>query len=238
MSEPAARQARPLLVCSICERPLKPTPPYKTLFDRVVCKSCRNGFASRRQVAFVVDWILLLFIPACIAEALVPLVVKQIPPRAANLSFELWWLGLDSPLGFFTTWILPFLFFCKDGFGGRSAGKWMMGLRVIDKGTRQAIGFGTSVKRNLIFLIPLSVLIAVGTMMKGQRWGEVWANTMVVWEKHSFKTPFDSRGTLCTSCGYDLTGNVSGRCPECFTPVSRKIELPTGSTQPPPDHTV
>lgn len=23
----------------------------------------------------------------------------------------------------------------------------------------------------------------------------------------------------CAGCGYDLTGNVSGRCPECGTPV-------------------
>ena len=23
------------------------------------------------------------------------------------------------------------------------------------------------------------------------------------------------KGTVCDSCGYDLTGNVSGRCPEC-----------------------
>ena len=25
----------------------------------------------------------------------------------------------------------------------------------------------------------------------------------------------------CTYCGYDLTGNVSGVCPECGTPVAR-----------------
>ena len=26
----------------------------------------------------------------------------------------------------------------------------------------------------------------------------------------------------CDTCGYDLTGNVSGRCPECGTPVTGK----------------
>jgi hypothetical protein len=26
---------------------------------------------------------------------------------------------------------------------------------------------------------------------------------------------------LCTRCGYNLTGNVSGRCPECGTPTER-----------------
>jgi len=28
----------------------------------------------------------------------------------------------------------------------------------------------------------------------------------------------------CRKCGYDLTGNVSGRCPECGTPVQRDGE--------------
>ena len=30
---------------------------------------------------------------------------------------------------------------------------------------------------------------------------------------------------LCTECGYDLTGNVSGKCPECGTLVSAKARL-------------
>ena len=29
------------------------------------------------------------------------------------------------------------------------------------------------------------------------------------------------RAGLCRSCGYDLTGNTSGVCPECGTPVNR-----------------
>jgi hypothetical protein len=28
----------------------------------------------------------------------------------------------------------------------------------------------------------------------------------------------------CPSCGYNLTGNVSGVCPECGTPISKKAE--------------
>lgn len=27
---------------------------------------------------------------------------------------------------------------------------------------------------------------------------------------------------LCRSCGYDLTGNISGTCPECGTPATTK----------------
>lgn len=29
----------------------------------------------------------------------------------------------------------------------------------------------------------------------------------------------DSPPDTCQNCGYDLTGNVSGRCPECGEPV-------------------
>lgn len=36
----------------------------------------------------------------------------------------------------------------------------------------------------------------------------------------------------CHQCGYDLTANVSGRCPECGTPVIVSSNLP--STPPPP----
>jgi len=30
-----------------------------------------------------------------------------------------------------------------------------------------------------------------------------------------------SDGRTCSECGYDLTGNVSGTCPECGQPVSQ-----------------
>jgi hypothetical protein len=33
------------------------------------------------------------------------------------------------------------------------------------------------------------------------------------------------RQGLCTECGYDLTGNQSGTCPECGTLVSAKARL-------------
>jgi hypothetical protein len=33
------------------------------------------------------------------------------------------------------------------------------------------------------------------------------------------------RQGLCTECGYDLTGNVSGKCPECGVHVNPKARL-------------
>ena len=36
----------------------------------------------------------------------------------------------------------------------------------------------------------------------------------------SIRAPRRQRRGLCRSCGYNLTGNVSGRCPECGTPTT------------------
>jgi hypothetical protein len=48
----------------------------------------------------------------------------------------------------------------------------------------------------------------------------VWA-----WLKW-YTTPAAPKPGHCRSCGYDLTGNVSGRCPECGAPVA---EAPKGN---------
>lgn len=34
-----------------------------------------------------------------------------------------------------------------------------------------------------------------------------------------FRQFFSHGGGACSQCGYDLTGNMSGRCPECGTPI-------------------
>jgi hypothetical protein len=42
--------------------------------------------------------------------------------------------------------------------------------------------------------------------------------TTILWlrDRHCFPSGH------CQHCGYDLTGNVSGRCPECGTPIERE----------------
>lgn len=40
-----------------------------------------------------------------------------------------------------------------------------------------------------------------------------WLYLRVRWQQVSYD------GSWCLSCGYNLTGNVSGRCPECGTPT-------------------
>lgn len=43
-------------------------------------------------------------------------------------------------------------------------------------------------------------------------WAALWAWLWVRWRNHLLTS---RPGHFCIECGYDLTGNVSGRCPEC-----------------------
>jgi len=39
------------------------------------------------------------------------------------------------------------------------------------------------------------------------------------------RVPAWSAHDLCLKCGYNLTGNTSGTCPECGTPIRAKSEV-------------
>jgi hypothetical protein len=49
-------------------------------------------------------------------------------------------------------------------------------------------------------------------------WGITWALAWVQLRNRLFRR---QPAAHCLACGYDLTGNVSGRCPECGTAISR-----------------
>jgi len=59
------------------------------------------------------------------------------------------------------------------------------------------------------------VLLVAFQLASGPRTGDRYARTMVIWRKFRSRPPFDPTSTACIACGYDLTGDVSGRCPEC-----------------------
>jgi len=184
-----------------------------------VCKKCRNAFANRRQLAYIIDVILLSSLPGFIIMIIATAFFGYAPANSGTL---LSFLGFSDPFEAAVVWGITLLFICKDGFNGMSLGKLMTGVQVIDTETREPISFGRSFKRNLVLLIPLAPLIILVSMMKGRRWGDFWANTVVIWRKHAHRPPFDPRGIVCASCGYDLRGNVSGRCPECFTAIPER----------------
>ena len=45
-----------------------------------------------------------------------------------------------------------------------------------------------------------------------------------IWSISTIRTRHRKKGGRCLACGYNLTGNTSGVCPECGTPVARKSE--------------
>ncbi len=195
------------VVCSLCgtATPSRKA-PYLNNFR--VCRRCHNGFISRRQGAYLIDFLLWYVLFVC----------------WINLSEDLIPENILASINSAVYFALCGLFILKDGICGFSPGKWLAGLRVVDFASGRPIGFMQSVKRNLPLLIP--VIGAVGIfldLMNGRRWGDRWAGTLVIIRRHAQKLPFVRFGTVCPKCDYDLTGNVSGICPECGRAVPEHL---------------
>jgi uncharacterized RDD family membrane protein YckC len=208
------------VICPICDR-VCTTKNSRKLYDVRVCKKCSHGFANRRQGAYIIDS-LLLYVLSFISGVVIALMFPEVlaPTTGETLGVTIFW--------YFHGWILlPLLFCFKDGFRGFSPGKWLCGVQVVDRDTRDPIRPTQSLKRNLITMVPVFPLIIAVQLIRGIRYGDNWAMTCVVWKKYAHRVPFDPRGVLCTNCGYDLTGNVSGRCPEC----GKDIPQTTGSAR-------
>jgi len=141
----------------------------KPLYGHMVCKKCYYRFASRRQMAFLLDWIL----------TAAPIVV---PVNAISKESH------DPTVQAVCQLIILFIMilFCfKDCFSGHSLGKVLCGIRVIDSTTGKPCGIVASFKRNLPLLIPFMPLFIAGQLCKGRRIGDGWANTKVIWKKYA-----------------------------------------------------
>ena len=71
----------------------------------------------------------------------------------------------------------------KDSISGKSIGKALTGLRVIDAKEEKPVGFGVSIKRNFLFIIPifpLVELIVANCRKDKRRLGDLIAGTSVV----------------------------------------------------------
>lgn len=194
--------------CPLCRKPGALRKKAKRLYGGTVCKKCYYKFANRRQGAYLIDTVVLggvVFFLSYYIELAAP--IGGMMTAGSSIFEVLYQIAINA------------VFFMKDGFGGKSPGRWLTRITVVDSLTREPIGFVQSFKRNLPLLVPFSVLIIAFTLGKGPRWGDKWAKTRVVWDKYKHEFPFEDRGSICTTCGYDLTGNVSGICPECGEPV-------------------
>ena len=80
----------------------------------------------------------------------------------------------------------------KDGFGGFSPGKRLLGVRAINSETGEPIGFVQSLKRNWLTLIPIMPLVMAVQLLKGNRAGDGLAGTKVIWLRHADSPVFTS----------------------------------------------
>jgi uncharacterized RDD family membrane protein YckC len=216
--------------CAICMQ----RPPKKKTYGYDVCSKCHYAFANRRQVAYLIDAIVLTAINFSVNVALFyaarPLLAGVRVPLAEYPPFVM--------INYAVQLTLASLFICKDGFGGYSLGKLAMGVRVLDNSTGKPAGFLQSWKRHpflylSLFPYPYGAIAVVVIILViayqdagGYRLFDKFAGTRVIWKKYAHLPIFGGNALVCESCRYDLQGNTSGTCPECGTAVSdRNHEL-------------
>ncbi|MCC7291067.1 MAG: RDD family protein [Phycisphaerales bacterium] len=217
----------------------------KDLYGSRVCAACAGRFTDRRWMAFMLDMVVLgyawLLVDVVIQVAkgdlhaishilplnllLAPLGMIGLPCWPITLAGS---FNLRGRVDFAQTLLVLATFACvllKDGFRGQSPGKHWLGLRVVDRETLRPTSLGGSMKRNLALLMPFFLgYIAVGlTLRRRGRFGEKWAGTVVIEDRFRDNPVFTGGRRRCRACSYDLTGNVSGRCPECGEDVYRMV---------------
>ncbi len=160
--------------CPLCGESKRMKRP-KLLYGREVCKKCASGFANRRQFAYVVD-IILLYTFEIVTGGLLGVAMGSVGLTSESAINSVEWFLM---VGFLT------ILLAKDGFEGRSPGKTLMGVQAIDRETGVPIGFGRSIQRNLVTLVPVMPLIIAVQMMKGYRTGDRWAHSKVIWRKYA-----------------------------------------------------
>jgi uncharacterized RDD family membrane protein YckC len=161
-------------ICPICNE-TKTMRRTKNLYGYTVCAKCSSRFANRRQFGFVIDLLLLyvLLFAAGIALGVARTVIGT--TSESGISALSWTVTIAC-------WTI---FVAKDGIGGSSPGKWLLGVRAVDVNSLQPIGFGASIKRNLPALIPFVPLVIAVQLIKGNRWGDGWAKTKVIWNQYA-----------------------------------------------------
>lgn len=148
----------------------------KPLYEKMVCKKCYYKFTNRRQIAYLIDAVLWRVISYAIGTAFGAILIGITPGITQQQLFL---------SGIVLGYVLFLVFACKDGFGGKSLGKLVTGVHVVDESTLKPIGFVASFKRNLCLAIPFVVIVILVQMPKGRRLGDKWANARVVWSKYA-----------------------------------------------------
>ena len=150
-------------ICPACDKPMR---KRMMLYGVMVCHRCVSDFEFRRSAAFVIDYMLLLTIAAIVLAILpifesTPMTNDEMPGFMTGVLIAL--LGDVVKLGVVIgllmglpnvgdDWIegmvlagrcvvFPLVFALRDGFYGRSPGKWLCGLVTVDQKSNEPIGF-------------------------------------------------------------------------------------------------
>lgn len=129
-----------------------------------------TDLVGARQMAFAFDFVLWH-----VSGILLFRKTSLIPYLQANYSTSGFLV-----LGLFLILSWRVIFLMKDGIHGFSPGKWAFDLRVVsDEGI--PIGYLTSLKRNLLLIIPvIGETIIWLQLSHGRRWLDGWANCRVI----------------------------------------------------------
>ena len=171
----------PERTCSCCQQPKSER--FRALYDHPVCRKCYHGLAWRRQFAWFIDLTILgLIYSIAVTVVVAALAIAAFPPEVLAI----------AQLACFGVYLIAFL--GKDALGGRTPGRALLGLQVVDATNGEPIGFVASAKRNLINLLPFAPLFVAFDLMKGKRIGDGWANTKVTWHKYANSPMFNVDG--------------------------------------------
>lgn len=177
-----------------------------------VCARCHRAYFLRRVAAFHIDLIVFGALSLGLCTVLGPSL------DLSRTTSEVIAFVLIQPL-----------LALRDSIQGVSPGKLLTGLQAIDKRMHAPVGPGGSLRRNWPYLLPgvwpvLANMFAFEVFYHGRRTWERESHTRVIWLAHAHQPPFSMHETECPHCGYDLTGNISGRCPECGQRIPPRIQ--------------
>jgi hypothetical protein len=165
----------------------------KKLYGHDVCKKCVNGFANRRQIAWIIDLFLIRVAVFASTFVLGLAIGSWLVATQGEVSDSAMAVLMIVDLAFIGVGML--LIVVKDGFHGCSPGKALLGVKVIDEATGQPIGFGKSLQRNWPTVIPFMPIVMGCQLLKGKRAGDGMAKTRVIWNRYA-STPVFSLETL------------------------------------------
>jgi hypothetical protein len=161
-------------ICSLCGKDIEMGKKEKILYGHRVCKKCYYAFANRRRLAFFIDIIIL---------DVLGLGILTQTSGVYNTKF-------NTTNGMLLSIGLCLILLIKDGFGGYSPGKALLDVQVINSISGKPISMWVSFKRNLPLLLPCAPIFIAFELGKGNRTGDGWVKTRVIWKKYKDKSPF------------------------------------------------